>query len=450
MLAACATPTPQTIIETVVVEKEGETIIQTVEVEVTPVPTEAPPEEITLTFWKPSWGEPDETYLPPIFEEFEASHPGVKVEYLFHPWEGLMERYITAFLGDNPPDIFYLPDLNYPKFAAAGYLTKLDEKFSGEIEQVKDEYYEQWWNAGVYNGNVYGIPFVHVGISLVYNKDLFDAANLPYPPGPDDPNLSEWTWDKFAEVTQQLTDPATGQWGYAWAANWAGDSEVWMYCYQMQAGNWIAKDDFSGVGFDNENGLKAFQYVNDLVNTYKVVPDGGMNPKFQDLFLTGKAAIAPFDVYQATAIINDHPELNIGITPYPQGPGTELLDGRGMHANVGFLYLASKSKHPEMAWELMKFMTQKAQAEEYINSVGLFGTRQDYEMKLSNPEAHEIGQQVYSAAKKFGFPHQIHPKMIEIRALYVAEVQNMVQGIKTPEEAWRDSVTSMNAILSQP
>ena len=33
LLSACATPTPETIIETVVVEKEGETIIETVVVE---------------------------------------------------------------------------------------------------------------------------------------------------------------------------------------------------------------------------------------------------------------------------------------------------------------------------------------------------------------------------------------------------------------------------------
>ena len=45
---------------------------------------EEPAEEITITFWKPSWGI-DEEYLAPVFEEFEAAHPGVKVEYLFHP-----------------------------------------------------------------------------------------------------------------------------------------------------------------------------------------------------------------------------------------------------------------------------------------------------------------------------------------------------------------------------
>ena len=44
ILSACATPTPETVIKTVVVEREGETVIETVEViktvevEVTPTP----------------------------------------------------------------------------------------------------------------------------------------------------------------------------------------------------------------------------------------------------------------------------------------------------------------------------------------------------------------------------------------------------------------------------
>ena len=209
-LAACTTPTPETIIETVVVEVEGETVIQTVEVEVevevTAKAPEAPPEDITVTFWKPSWGI-DEDYLVPLFEEFEEEHPGVKIEYLFHPWEGLMERYTTAFLGESPPDVFYLPDLHYPKLAQAGYLAKLDEDFSDDIAKIEEENMEQWWEPGIYQGNVFGLPYVHVGITNAYNKDIFDAAGVAYPPNVDDPNLSEWTWDKYVEVAQELTDP---------------------------------------------------------------------------------------------------------------------------------------------------------------------------------------------------------------------------------------------------
>jgi peptide/nickel transport system substrate-binding protein len=56
LLASCATPTPETVIETVVVEKEGETVIETVEVEVEVekevvvevTPTPAPVEQVAV------------------------------------------------------------------------------------------------------------------------------------------------------------------------------------------------------------------------------------------------------------------------------------------------------------------------------------------------------------------------------------------------------------------
>ncbi|MEA3477935.1 MAG: extracellular solute-binding protein, partial [Bacteroidota bacterium] len=313
---------------------------------------------------------------------------------------------------------------------------------------IEEENMEQWWEPGIYQGNVYGLPYVHVGVTLAFNKDIFDAAGVAYPPNVNDPNLSEWTWDKFVEVAEELTDPDKDQWGYAWAANWAGDAEVWEYCYVKQGGNDIVNEDGTAVGFDNPDGLKSFEYMNDFV-TNNIVPDGGMNPKFQDYFLTGKAAMAPFDVYQVIGIINNNPELNIGITPYPQGPGTDLLDGRGMHANVGFLYLSEVSENPEMAFELMKFLTEKENVEDYINAVGLFGARNDYEMKIENPEAQEIAREILEAANRYGFAYPIDPKQIEVRTIFVAEVQNMIEGTKSPEEAWQDAVSKMNEALKE-
>lgn len=70
VLGACAQPqvTPEKIIETVVVEKEGQTVIQTVEVTAAPPPTE----EVVIkakdptTFTYVTFGEPDS--LDPAFD----------------------------------------------------------------------------------------------------------------------------------------------------------------------------------------------------------------------------------------------------------------------------------------------------------------------------------------------------------------------------------------------
>lgn len=37
---------------------------------------------------------------------------------------------------------------------------------------------------------------------MFYNKDMFDAANVEYPPTNAD---EAWSWDEFVEVAKQLT-----------------------------------------------------------------------------------------------------------------------------------------------------------------------------------------------------------------------------------------------------
>jgi multiple sugar transport system substrate-binding protein len=63
-----------------------------------------------------------------------------------------------------------------------------------------------------------GLPFTVYPAAIFYNKSLFDAAHLAYPPDaygktyrlPDGPE-QEWTWDTLAEVARRLTLDAQGR-----------------------------------------------------------------------------------------------------------------------------------------------------------------------------------------------------------------------------------------------
>ena len=47
------------------------------------------------------------------------------------------------------------------------------------------------------------------GVMLMYyNKDVFDAAGVPYPPAKAD---QAWTWDQFIEIAQKLTKDRSGK-----------------------------------------------------------------------------------------------------------------------------------------------------------------------------------------------------------------------------------------------
>ena len=53
------------------------------------------------------------------------------------------------------------------------------------------------------DGKIYGWPVVVSADALAYNKELFDARGLPYPPV--DTEDRSWTMEKFLDVAQKLT-----------------------------------------------------------------------------------------------------------------------------------------------------------------------------------------------------------------------------------------------------
>jgi multiple sugar transport system substrate-binding protein len=442
-LIGCKTTTTETT-AAATTTAAGET---TAEVTTAAAETTAAAKEVTLTIWKPSWGDVEEQYMTPLLKKFEAENPGVTIKYDYVPWEGVTERFLTSFTAGNPPDIFYLPDSHWPKFAASGYLADLTKEFPNEVSSYLTEFQDKWVQSGVFNGDIYGIPFVNVGISIEYNKDLFDAAGVPYPPAMDSPDFKNWTYDAFVDAAKKLTNASKDQWGFAWSANAALAPEVWTYCYMWQQGVDVINKEGNGAGFDNDKGLAGFKFMNDMVNTYKFIAEQGLSRNFQDYFYSGKAAMCPFDCYQAVALVKDHPELNVGAVPWPQGPGTELLDGRGQHANVGYMLMSQNCKNKDVAFKLIKFITAKENAEAYINAVGLFGCRKDYEMKIDDPKALELFKIHYDSAFKYGHPFQLNAKFYDAVPVFTSEIQAMLQGQKSPDQGWKDAVTAVNGIF---
>jgi len=118
LLSACATPTPEIVRETVVVEKEKvvkETVVveKEIEKEVTPTPAHTSP--VTLVYWSdPRFtlmkGKEDITqeigdYERLLAEEFMKMHPNVTIEVDALAWEDLTTKVTAAIAADSPPDV---------------------------------------------------------------------------------------------------------------------------------------------------------------------------------------------------------------------------------------------------------------------------------------------------------------------------------------------------------
>ena len=120
--------TPETIIQTVVVEKEGETIVEYVEVTATPEPENELSEEdvVTITWWGTEKGRDTATTREVHYQlarAFEETHPNTKVAVALFPSRAFATRVLTAIAADQGPDIWY----HYwsPDIATQGFLEDL-------------------------------------------------------------------------------------------------------------------------------------------------------------------------------------------------------------------------------------------------------------------------------------------------------------------------------------
>ena len=80
---------------------------------------------IKLSVWKAPHTPDDQKFFDEKLAAYAAEHPGIEIEYRVTPWDTWQETYTSAFAGSSPPDISYMVNSFFPKYADAGALVPL-------------------------------------------------------------------------------------------------------------------------------------------------------------------------------------------------------------------------------------------------------------------------------------------------------------------------------------
>ncbi len=105
------------------------------------------------------------------------------------------------------------------------------------------------------------------------------------------------TWGDFLRLAQKATKDTDGdgeidQWGFVqpWGIRASGTLNSTFYPFLFQAGGQIFTDDGTGIGFNNEAGRRSLQFISDLKDKYKVMPEtvASMETEASSLFTSGK------------------------------------------------------------------------------------------------------------------------------------------------------------------
>lgn len=268
-----------------------------------------------------------------IFKAFEKENPGVNVEMVYAPYDKFNDKFLTMSAGGDQPDLVWIQPSAFGQLVSKNVLMDLSDK-----EINKDEYLPNILEMGKVDGKQYALIRDAATFQMGYNKDMFDEAGVQYP-------SDDWTWDDFLNAAKKLTKVEGGKTVQFGIENYyTGEILV------QNGGSYISQDGKT-VTVDSPETIEAIQFGSDLINKYKVQPTSAQAQGMSNLFLTGKAGMklmGPWD----WADTEKNVSFEWDVAPMPAGKAGNVSAASYLPIGIG-----KGTKHPEEAFELLKFLS---------------------------------------------------------------------------------------------
>src|SRR5512143_3148734 len=127
------------------------------------------------------WGDPEELKVwQQIVDDFQAKNPNIKVNVDVSDWDSYWTKLKTLYAGGTPPDVFAMDAPLYPDWVSRGALLNL-QPYIDASPGLLDGLYPNTLEVYKTPEGYFGLPRDFQTVVLFYNKDLFDAAKVPYP-----------------------------------------------------------------------------------------------------------------------------------------------------------------------------------------------------------------------------------------------------------------------------
>jgi raffinose/stachyose/melibiose transport system substrate-binding protein len=370
-----------------------------------------------------------------IAENYNATHPGVKVIVDYMENEAYKAKLPTLLQSDDRPDIIYswAGGVMHAQIEA-GYIKDISEH-KADLEKTV---YPAPLGAYVVDGKLYGVSIQLSEVLLIYNKALLEKAGV-------DP-ASLGTWEGFLEGVKKTK-------GVGITPLIMGGGDKWpmhfLYSYLLMR---IGGPDVLTTAGTTENGFTAEPFIKAGVMLKELADlepfqDGWLGTKYlpsQGVFGDGNGAM----VVQLNGFIQGQqknatdgkgiPFEQIGLAPFPTVPG-----GKGQITDtLGGLqgFLVTKDAPPEAADFLKFFATaeqQKAAAEAGVYVPAVNGT----DAFIQNPLVAEVARAISGSTWHQNFLDQdlgpsVGRVVNDVSVAIAAGDMTPEEGAQQIQEAW--------------
>jgi multiple sugar transport system substrate-binding protein len=410
----------------------------------------APAADITISYsdWQLAqdiWGRS----LREAIAEFEKENPGIKVTTEPVALGQRDVKFTTAIRAGKGPDVFALDTNPVKQYIAQGWvkdLTPFIEKEGGK--KWLEDFYPVTLMPVTEQGKVYGVPKNTVAMVLVYNADLFKAAGVKSPPK---------SWEEFRQVSKTLTratQPSgpVDQWGVTIVMAQACFDLRFSVVLRGFGGDFLTPD-WKHSTLNTPQAKEAFNFVVDMIDKDKTMPPGVAQVDCnaaRRLLANKKVAMIFGTMWTIEEVSGMNPALHgwevLEMAPIPQQPGSTAKIRSTLYQKS--LFMNPNTQHPEAAWKLIKFLTDKKRMEKWFDDNNMLSARRSvnttYPPILKSKFAAIVSQEIERAAFL-----PLIPQWPEILETFRQALQDAVAKIKTPDKALSDAHAQIEKILAR-
>lgn len=319
--------------------------------------------QITYAFWG---NETEAAATQAVLDEFNAQNDHIEVIAEVIPWESYMETLNTRAMGGTLPDCGLMSEAGALQWASQGMLADVSSMYDGQdAKPLRSATF-------TYQGNDIAYAVANNSLLLFYNKAMFDAAGVDYPPV----NAADaWTWDEFVQTAKLLTLDANGnnatspdfdsnnivQYG-CMVENLTWQLEVWC----RSNGSGFYNEDGTTVTINEQAATDAIQAIADLYLVDHVAPlsTGLTDDGVSRSLVAGTVAMTTNGAWNiGTSLASwkaEGNEYGIGVLPYMQEKVTIATGGPNVVFNQG--------EHQAEAMEFLKWYSREENNWELISN----------------------------------------------------------------------------------
>lgn len=348
--------------------------------------------------------------------------------------EAMKDRLQTNLLsGSGAPPVAMLESIDGPSFIATGAVEPLTDRV--DDAGVFGEFVEGKWEALTVDGDYYALPWDIGPTGVFYRRSVYDEYDI-------DPDTIE-TWDDFIEEGQKLPDDQ-----YMLNLPENDLDGVWRYQFRQLGGEPFLES--GEVNIHNEKSLQVARTINDVYEADIAANLEGWSSAWFGAYADATIASLPSGAWMEGTIRAEMPDTagDWGVYKVPAheegGPRASNWGGSNLMIPEQVSDGEKDRAWDYMLWALTRDDMQLAMYDEY----GIFPSLEStydaphFEEELEffdGQRAREVFAEVARDVPGYRFTEDTP----EVSRAINTELQRMINGEKSPEEAVQDAAETV-------